>query len=109
MSYTKTNWATGDTITAEKLNNIENGVANTGGVLVVHTTFNGNSMVLDKTWQEIHDADVAVLSYQTGTTAKHNAYLSTIDYDGDYTCTFINDDMHLEFMCTGPDSYPQEI
>ena len=27
MSYTKTTWATGDVITAEKLNNIEDGVA----------------------------------------------------------------------------------
>lgn len=27
MSYTPTNWQTGDTITAEKLNNMENGIA----------------------------------------------------------------------------------
>lgn len=31
MSYTPTNWATGDTITASALNKIENGVANAGG------------------------------------------------------------------------------
>lgn len=33
MSYTKTNWNSGDIITAEKLNNIENGIedASTGG------------------------------------------------------------------------------
>jgi len=28
MSYTKTTWSTGDTITAEKLNNIETGIKN---------------------------------------------------------------------------------
>lgn len=30
MSYTPNTWATGDTITAAKLNNIENGIANAG-------------------------------------------------------------------------------
>ena len=27
MAYEKTTWATGDVVTAEKLNNIENGIA----------------------------------------------------------------------------------
>lgn len=31
MSYTPTNWTTGDTITAASLNKIENGIANAGG------------------------------------------------------------------------------
>ncbi len=31
MSYTPTTWATGDTITAAKLNNMEDGIANAGG------------------------------------------------------------------------------
>ena len=30
MSYTPTNWQTGDTITAEKINKLENGVADSG-------------------------------------------------------------------------------
>ena len=36
MSYTPTEWATGDTITAEKLNKLEQGVA--AGSLIVHVT-----------------------------------------------------------------------
>ena len=37
MSYTKTNWNTGDVITADKLNNIQNGIANNsgGGVIFI--------------------------------------------------------------------------
>lgn len=31
MAYVPTNWKTGDTITADKLNNIENGIASSGG------------------------------------------------------------------------------
>ena len=52
MSYTPTNWSTGDTITATAMNKIENGIANAGGVLIVHSVDN----VLDKTVQEIYNA-----------------------------------------------------
>lgn len=40
MSYTPTNWQTGDTITAEKLNKMEQGIAGAGGCLVVNAMFN---------------------------------------------------------------------
>lgn len=53
MSYTPTTWAAGDTVTAAKLNKLEQGVA-AGGVLVVH--IDEEYTTLDKTWQEIHDA-----------------------------------------------------
>lgn len=57
MSYTPTNWATGDTITAEKLNKLEQGVASAGSVLILTDT----NETLDKTWQEIYDAPFAVI------------------------------------------------
>ena len=44
MSYTPNTWTTGDTITATKLNNIEQGIANAGGggsVVRVVVDFNG--------------------------------------------------------------------
>ena len=31
MAYTPTTWVTGDTVTATKMNKIENGIANAGG------------------------------------------------------------------------------
>lgn len=52
MSYTPTTWVTGDTVTATKLNKIENGIANAGSAVIV--TINNNT--LDKTVQEIYDA-----------------------------------------------------
>ena len=60
MSYTKTTWASGDTITAEKLNNIESGVeaASAGGGAYITTSF-GHSNVfpnqhrVDATYGEI--------------------------------------------------------
>ena len=44
MSYTPTTWATGDTITATKLNKIENGIASAGGydLVIVADTTNGH-------------------------------------------------------------------
>lgn len=53
MSYTPTTWAAGDTVTAAKLNKLEQGVASSGGGLVVHSDENGT---LDKTWKQISDA-----------------------------------------------------
>lgn len=64
MSYTPTTWSCGDTITAEKLNKLENGLAECcggGSGLICTATVSVNAdnyecYVLDKTWQEIHDA-----------------------------------------------------
>lgn len=56
MGYIPTEWQTGDVITAEKLNNIENGVASVGsGTLCVGLT--GEHIdTLSETWQTINDA-----------------------------------------------------
>lgn len=58
MGYTPTEWATGDTITASKLNKIESGIANAGGSLICNTNYSStkSNYVLDKTVQEIYDA-----------------------------------------------------
>lgn len=57
MAYTPTNWQTGDIVTAEKLNKLENGVAG-GNIFIIHTIFDESTELnrLDKTWQEIFDA-----------------------------------------------------
>ena len=44
MGYTPTTWTTGDTITATKLNKIENGIAGAGGYdLIIRGTFQSNT------------------------------------------------------------------
>lgn len=52
MAYEPTNWKKGDVVTAAKLNKLENGVSNVGGVLVAHITEVG----FDKTWSEVVSA-----------------------------------------------------
>lgn len=57
MSYTPTEWKNGDTITAEKLNKIEEGIEGASGVLIVTEIIDvERQVVLNKTWQEIYDA-----------------------------------------------------
>ena len=56
MSYTPTTWNTGDTITATKLNKIENGIANAGSAMIVTSSEVNGAQTMDKTAQEIYDA-----------------------------------------------------
>ena len=65
MAYTKQTWQTGDTVTAEKLNHMENGIGS-GGVLVVNMVYERLKVELDKTWKEIRDAAFAVVYGDNG-------------------------------------------
>lgn len=62
MAYTPTVWATGDIITAEKLNKAENGIAAASAssyplfVLTVDMAADGLSATIDKTLAEITEA-----------------------------------------------------
>lgn len=59
MSYEPTNWATGDIVTADKLNKLENGVvgsSSSGNLIATATKNDNNYYVLDKTWKDIEDA-----------------------------------------------------
>ena len=75
MSYTPTVWANGDTITAQKLNKMENGIADAGGgggtgAVIV----NDVEGTLDATWQEIWDAAEAgpvIISIVSATEIDH--------------------------------------
>lgn len=78
MSYTPTQWQTGDTITAEKLNHMEDGIAaaasggGSSNVLIVHGTIDPSGegqefpMTIDKTADEIVAAEYSVLIVDVG-------------------------------------------
>ena len=53
MSYTPTTWATGDTVTSAKLNNMETGIADLNLVIVNFEMQSGNTAIMDKTIPEI--------------------------------------------------------
>lgn len=83
MSYTPTNWQTGDTITAEKLNKLENGVAQ-GDKLIVYASPNGDgTATMDKTWQEIYDAmPNAIMKYEEDEYSSTSLIISACYEDG---------------------------
>lgn len=72
MSYTKNTWETGDLITAAKLNNMEDGIADAGSGAAIVLTMDSGTFAFSKTWQEIHDAIAAGIPVVAG-----------FEYDGD--------------------------
>ena len=59
MSYTPKTWECGETITADALNHIEQGIASSGGgtePLIVNVDIDANPPILDKTFGEIRQA-----------------------------------------------------
>lgn len=105
MSYTKQTWETGDVITDDKLNHMEDGIATGGGVLVVNGTIDGNTMTLDKTWQEIHDAGAAMLKFEISSAQNFAWLLAVAIEDGAYVCEFMGGN-NIDFTTDNADGYP---
>ena len=55
MSYEKQTWATGDVITAEKLNHMEDGIEDAGGgtTRVIEVVIDGSTQTLQATYNQI--------------------------------------------------------
>ena len=103
MSYTPTNWKDGDLVTSAKLNKIEQGIAAGGGILIVHEDENGT---LDKTWQEIHDADICYYIIRDDYTSFSYPIFGTGIEEGHYVISIktISDD--LTAIAESPNDYP---
>ena len=58
MGYNKTTWQTGDTVTAEKLNNMENGIAANDKFFMTSIVYyeDGDYSEIQNTWQELYNA-----------------------------------------------------
>lgn len=56
MAYEKQTWVTGEVITKEKLNHMEDGIADSGGSGVFIANLDMETHSLDKTWNEINTA-----------------------------------------------------
>ena len=56
MAYNKTNWKSGDVVTSEKLNKMENGIVDAGkGLSIIVAHYNGDTQSLDITPNDIFD------------------------------------------------------
>lgn len=62
MAYEPTEWKSGDVISSQKLNKIEQGISNS----VLRVDFDIDAGALNKTWKEIHDASSCVIHWDAG-------------------------------------------
>ena len=94
MSYTPTNWATGDTVTAEKLNKMEQGIENAADpfIVMLTPTAQNYSGVMDKTAGELETAYNAnrkiVFRMLTGATTFLEGNCSFFEASDNYPMTF---------------------
>ena len=103
MAYEPTNWQAGDVVTSAKLNKLEQGVAN-GGVLVIHEDENDR---LDKTWQEIYDADFAVIqTIENGEKSIHQIDIIGVE-NNSYYVRLDGSTQSQTFSASAPDDYPK--
>ena len=88
MAYTPTTWVTGDTVTATKMNKLEQGVANAGSALIVDTNgqytngageFEVNE-TLNATFAQIYDA------LADGIPVYIRRHIEEDGYSSDYSC-----------------------
>jgi hypothetical protein len=57
MAYVKQNWETGELITSQKLNHMEDGIAEGGGgVMYAHYVYDDTVDYIDKTYSELKEA-----------------------------------------------------
>lgn len=108
MSYEPTNWKDGDLVTSAKLNKIEQGIAAGGGVLIAHIILNGeNPPTLDKTWQEIHDADACYIIERDDEHANRYLVRGTSIDDGEYLVgVFTFTSFPQTFVAASSNDYP---
>ena len=100
MRYTPTQWKDGDLVTSAKLNKMEQGIAAGSGILVVHKDENNR---LDRTWQEIYDADFAIIQLIENNT-KSNCTILTGIQDNIY---YVQPSWGSQsFIASTPDDYP---
>lgn len=83
MSYEKTNWLTGDVITAERLNKIEEQLAyeDEGAKFIKIFSLNGSNRVISNvSWQDLIDGNVQSISYTFSGGDVYFAIKTNLDY-----------------------------
>lgn len=114
MSYTPTNWVSGDIITSAKLNKLENGVAAAGGLVVNITAdeTDPDTLVMDVKAGDLYAAleagrYVSYRSYEEGfgyTNGSANGYL--YDETNGYQFSISMNLSGFEFVAQTADDYP---
>lgn len=98
---------TGEVIAIIKALGGSGGGGSSGGVLVAHI---GNNGELDKTWNEIKAADVAVIVYSrvsdVGSMHVCEFVTNTDAFDGNYFVSSLSASGQTDYLTSDPDGYP---
>lgn len=108
MSYTPTNWKAGDTVTSAKLNKMEQGIANNINILIVEITTDEETekQVMNKTWQEILDADYAICVEYVEIGKIYYSINSVVIEEGTYMVNVPRGNRFITFEAQSADEYP---
>lgn len=119
MAYTPNEWACGETITAEKLNHMEDGIesANSGGTepLILQVVQDGDDVRLDKTFGEIKSAfnggkPIYMIASQGGASPAHTDYVPLYSFsifaDGGGDIAFLIQSSERTFTTNADEDYP---
>ena len=115
MAYTPTTWSSGDTITATKLNKIEQGIVGVGGILGVTATIDSTTgfVTLNKTWQEIHDALIAGENVNIVASVENTVVIYFVDMvdvsNNVYSIHSFNTMDNVNFSTDSASGYPLQI
>ena len=94
---------TGEVIALIKAFGGGGGGSSGGGVLVVYDV----EGTLDKTWQEIFDADLAVIKTSPNENERQMHYINYVDeYDGEYE---VNTKDEMRYAATSASGYPSFV
>lgn len=102
-------WTNGELITAEKLNNTGG-----GGVLIISVHGTEIEVVLESTWQEIHDAFTSGvvclldLSYEGKTNLYALTSVTSEPNDGRYNVFFDGHGSNLGYTANSANGYPSQ-
>lgn len=105
MSYEPTTWKDGDLVTSAKLNKLENGVAAASGPSILIANVDMETNTLDKTWQEIYDADICYVLAEGDSPSVFKSVFpvgAVTIYDNMYTVQV----QSRPFVASSPNNYP---
>ena len=120
-SYTPTEWATGDVITAEKLNHMETGIEDSSIIVVKALPSTGEyASILDMKWNEIYDLFINghlnfIDLYFSGTDFTRVRITRVFEGDGKYVVIgiYVIGDVStpatVSWFCTSDNDYPYII
>lgn len=105
MAYTPTVWATGDVITAEKLNKAENGIASAGAYIVEMSAWSAQGQTLYASYNDLAaHIDQLIIAQSEGDLGMTRMFLVGLSNSEGYSAFFSNGSDYLDFYAESADA-----